>query len=84
MRNLISIINTPHIIIIESNNFTSNSVVKGIIYIQSNVRTNPIIIAANTFSSNAAYFDTVGIYIRQKMTVGTRLNTLNAISESDL
>ena len=79
-----SIINTPHQIVIDLNTFTSNSVVKGIIYIQSAARIEPIIIAENTFTFNAAYFGAVGIYIRQQMAPGKYLNSLNPTSESDL
>ena len=64
MRTLISIINTPYTITITDNTFTSNTVAKGLIYIESQHRSNPILIAANTFTTNAAYFGTVGIFIR--------------------
>ena len=57
---------------------------KGIIYIQSAARVEPIVIAENTFSYNAAYFGAVGIYIRQQMAPGKYLNSLNPTSESDL
>ena len=64
MRTLISIINTPYTITITDNTFTTNTVSKGLIYIESQHRSNPILMAANTFTSNAAYYGTVGIFIR--------------------
>ena len=65
MRTLITIINTPYTIIITDNIFTTNTVSKGLIYIESQHRLTPILISANTFTSNAAYYGTIGIYIRQ-------------------
>ena len=65
MKTLISIINTPYTIKITDNIFTKNTVVKGLIYIESQHRLNPILISTNTFTSNAAYYGTIGIHIRQ-------------------
>jgi hypothetical protein len=62
---MISIRNTPHQIVIVNNTFYNNSVVKGVIYIESSDRASlPVLIASNTFTLNSAYFSTVGIYIR--------------------
>ena len=64
MKPLISIINTPYQITITDNTFDKNTVVKGLVYIESAHRSYPVLIAANTFTNNAAYFGTIGIYIR--------------------
>ena len=64
MRTLISIIKTPYTITITDNTFTTNTVAKGLIYIESQHRLHPILIAANIFNLNAAYYGTVGIFIR--------------------
>ena len=65
MRTLISIINTPYTITITDNIFITNTVAKGLIYIESQHRLTPILISANNFTSNAAYYGTIGIHIRQ-------------------
>ena len=49
MRNLISIINGSQEIVIVGNTFYNNSVVKGLIYIESPRREYPVLIASNYF-----------------------------------
>ena len=47
------------------NTFSYNSVVKGLIYIDlGDTRTKPVLIANNVFTGNAAYYGTIGVYIR--------------------
>jgi len=64
MRNVISIRGTSHQITIAGNTFSDNDVVKGVIYLESAYRSQAVIIAANTFTYNFAYFSASAIYIR--------------------
>ena len=65
MRNMISIKQTPNPIVIVNNTFYNNSVVKGVIYIESEDRAGiPLLIAGNNFTRNSAYYDAIGIFIR--------------------
>mmetsp|Transcript_30034 Transcript_30034/g.29288 ORF Transcript_30034/g.29288 Transcript_30034/m.29288 type:complete len:95 (-) Transcript_30034:530-814(-) len=64
MRNLISIVRTPHQIVIAGNTFNNNDVVKGVVYIESEHRSKPVLIANNDFVENFAYFSASAIFIR--------------------
>eukprot|EP00347_Sterkiella_histriomuscorum_P002765 403366887 len=67
MRHLISIQNHNFGIYIMNNNFDQNTVINGLVNIllqESQQGIYPTIIYKNTFTKNAAYYDTVGIQLR--------------------
>jgi hypothetical protein len=59
-------------------------VIKGLVYIVSDHRTLPVLIAANTFDTNTAYFDTIGIFIRARAQSVASTTTIDPSSQSDL
>ena len=65
---LITIVNsqdsTQGIIEIANNTFSDNSVVKGLIYIQSYTRTSPVIILGNEFENTFSYYSAAAIFAR--------------------
>ena len=63
---MISILNTPHEILIASNTFTDNSVIDAAIYIESDARSRSVLIYKNTFTNTASYFGDQAITIIAK------------------
>lgn len=81
---MITIFGTPHAIVIAENTFQSNSAVKGLVYIDSPHRSQPLFIYKNIFTNNIAYFGTVGIFIRARTETVSSITTIDPTSESDL
>ncbi|CDW84918.1 UNKNOWN [Stylonychia lemnae] len=82
LKHLISIQGHLHGIHIIGNTFSQNTVIKGLINIQTEENlqqgANSILIARNTFTQNAAYFQTVGIHIRMKSTKQNQIPITNS------
>jgi len=59
------------------NEFTANNALKGLIYVEMHAdafdKDQPLLLYKNTFSSNAAYFSTIGAHIRLR---GRDLDTI--------
>ena len=67
IKSLISIVNHYHKFELVENTFTSNSGVKGIIFLDFFARTNyPVYITGNVFDRNAGYIDSNVIFIRAR------------------
>jgi len=67
-----------------SNTFSYNDVVKGVIYIESEHRSKPVLIAENVFEYNFAYYQASGIFIRAFTETGKSTVTGTFSSESEL
>jgi hypothetical protein len=75
---------TDHTIIIQKNTFNLNTAVKGLVYLDLTARTNPVLLAENTFTYNAAFIDASAFYIRAQPTVGVSVLSISPAAETDL
>ena len=83
-RNLIYINASTSTVAIANNNFSNNGVVRGVIYVDNNELTAPVLIADNSFSYNSAFFSTMAIYIRARTTSSTYITSIIPAVESDV